>query len=118
MDPSSDRFAPSCSKEDRREVERILVSCMHDKEATVGRLDRWLVGSMVGWLGRSMFVFFGGVDRDSSILRYLVFLGGRGGMFGTACLFFFVCLFKTPKPQQNGQLFFEIDGSLAIFSNL
>lgn len=26
------RFAPSCSKEDRREVERILVSCMHNKE--------------------------------------------------------------------------------------
>eukprot|EP00435_Cladocopium_sp_Y103_P016403 s1717_g4.t1 len=27
------RFAPSCSKEDRREVERLLVSCMHNQEA-------------------------------------------------------------------------------------
>lgn len=26
------RFAPSCSKEERREVERILVSCMHNTE--------------------------------------------------------------------------------------
>ena len=47
----TDRFAPSCSKEDRREVERILVSCMHDKEATETDV-------LVGWLDGSMFVFF------------------------------------------------------------
>ena len=43
---SSGRFAPSCSKEERREVERILVSCMHNKEATTDGLmdgqDGWM----------------------------------------------------------------------------
>ena len=44
----SARFAPSCSKEDRREVERLLVSCMHNQEALLGAFIRWKLGDFHG----------------------------------------------------------------------
>ena len=69
------RFAPSCSKEERREVERILVSCMHNKEAT--EMDWWM-GRMDGWMDVCLFSFF--VGGDGTVLYTI-----RG-----VCCFFFL----------------------------
>ena len=74
-------------------MERILVSCMHDKEATVGRMDRWLVGSMVGWLDRSMFVFLGGVGLGQFYIEAFVFFGGEGRNVWNCLFVCFFCLF-------------------------
>ena len=61
---SSGRFAPSCSKEERREVERILVSCMHNKEAT--EMDWWMDGQD-GCVFVCLFSFFLGGTGHFSI---------------------------------------------------